>query len=690
MRARCGALIAAALLAACASPAAAAPAPRAALLFLPSAHPLAAMAAHPELSLGLVSPTLGGYKRGQFAIDISQGARISTRAYTRRLPPLRLTVRDSRWAGWSDLVRRARDAPGDVVPGLLASTISRAGGSVSYVGVSGAEDSEALAAADERGVIGQVSAGPAVGFGARAARAWRSSSLLVSRLPGGAAGTAALAQLLRARRPGDLVAVVEAPPARGLRLLAAGMVGPGLRGGELYSGTTRRTGLVAAPDLSATILRALGLRVPNKMQGETISSRVGSAADVRSLEARLNAILPHRDRAVELLAIVFAAVALLLALARGRRGLRVAARLVLLAAIWVPALALLTAALRPSDLAEALIVAFGSLALAALSDLLLPWPAAPLVPAAVSFGAHAIDLALGSHLVGLSLAGPNPKGGSRFFGIGNELEIILALTVLTGAGAALTLAPGGRGARGFATPAEGRSAAPGPRAAGGFAAAAFVGAVVVGAGRLGADVGGVVTFAAGGAAAVVASLPGGPSRRAVALAIVVPVVAVAALVALDYAIGGGAHLTRTLSSSSGPGDLGKVIVRRWRLSVAGLGRGSTPFVFGACLALLAAGIVYRRRLLAGVALERLRPFRAAIVGSFFAVIVGAVANDSGPMIVMIGTVCLALLLGYASSGNPHDAPPGAGLRFQSAHSPGFPLFVHISRGRRKARGGAGE
>jgi hypothetical protein len=671
MRARCGALIAAALLATCASPAAAAPAPRAALLFLPSPHPLAAMGAHPELSLGLVSPTLGGYKRPQLAIDISQGARISTRAYTRRLPRLELTLRDSRWTGWSALVRRARDAPGDVVPGVLASTISRAGGSVSYVGVVGAEDSEALAAADERGVIRRVSLGPANGFGSRAVAVWRSSSLLVARLPAGSAGTTALGELLHARRPGDLVAVVEAPPARGLRLLAAGMTGPGLSGGEVYSATTRRTGLVAATDLSATILHALGLHGPKKMQGETISSRSGSAAGVRSLQARLNAILAHRDQAVEVTAIVFAAMALLLALVRGRAGLRAAARLVLLAAIWLPALALLTAALRPSGLAEALILALGSLALAALCDAFLPWPAAPLVPAALSFGAHAIDLALGSHLVGLSLAGPNPKGGSRFFGIGNELEIILALTVLAGAGAALTLVPGGRAARGFA-------------------AAAFAGAIVVGAGRLGADVGGVVTFAAGGAAAAVASLPGGPSRRSVALAIIVPLVAVGALIGLDFAIGGGAHLTRTLSSSSGPGDLGKVIVRRWRLSVAGLGRGSMPYVFGACVALLAAGLVYRRRLLDRVALERLRPFRAAIVGSFFAVIVGAVVNDSGPMIVIIGTVCLILLVGYARSGNPHDAAPGAGLPFRSARSPGLPLFVHVSRGGRKARGGTGE
>ncbi|HET8673314.1 MAG TPA: hypothetical protein VFL87_06750 [Thermoleophilaceae bacterium] len=534
--------------------------------------------------------------------------------------------------------------------------------------MSGAEHTEALAAGDESGSIGRLSLGSAAGFGARAVGVWRSSSLLVARLPSGAAGTASLGELLRARRPGDLVVVVEAPPPRGLRLLVAGMAGPGLHGGQLYSGTTRRAGLVAAPDLSATILRALGLRVPKKMQGERISSRAGSAAEVRSLEARLNAILPHRDRAVVVIAIVFAAAALLLAV---MRGLRLAARLVLLGAIWVPALALLTAALRPSSLAEALILALGSLALAVLCDALLPWPAAPLVPAVVSFGAHTVDLALGSHLIGLSLAGPNPKGGSRFFGIGNELEIILALTMLAGAGAALSLAPGRRAARGFA-------------------AAAFVGAIVVGAGRLGADVGGVVTFAAGGAAAVVASLPGGPSRRAVVLAVIVPVVAVGVLIGLDYAIGGGAHLTRTLSSSSGPGDLGKVIVRRWRLSVAGLGRGSTPYVFGACLALLAGGLVFRRRLLDRVALERLRPFRAAIVGSFFAVIAGAVANDSGPMIVMIGTVCLVLLVGYARSGNPHDAPPGAGLPFWCARSPGLPLFVHLSRGRRKARGGAGE
>ncbi len=68
------------------------------------------------------------------------------------------------------------------------------------------------------------------------------------------------------------------------------------------------------------------------------------------------------------------------------------------------------------------------------------------MPAAIVFGAHAVDLARGSPLIGASLAGPNPKGGSRFFGIGNELEIMLALEVLFGLGATLTRAAAPLGA----------------------------------------------------------------------------------------------------------------------------------------------------------------------------------------------------------------------------------------------------
>src|SRR5205814_232331 len=181
MRGRCGALIAAAVLAAAASPvAAAAPGPRAAILFVPGP-----VLDQPGLSLGLTSPTLGGYKRPQFALDLSQGARISTRAYTRGLAPLALAVAGGRGqvAGW------------------------------------------------------------------------------------------------------DSVVVVQAPPRKPLTLLYTGAAGPGISGrGVIRSATTRRDGYIAAPDISATVLRTLGIKVPKKMQGERIESRSGQgAAYVRDL-----------------------------------------------------------------------------------------------------------------------------------------------------------------------------------------------------------------------------------------------------------------------------------------------------------------------------------------------------------------------------------------------------------------------
>jgi hypothetical protein len=630
----CGALLAAAALSASvfAPPAGAAPLPRRAMIaFLPTHFAYNVLESEEGMAVGLTSPTLGGYKRPQLAIDISQGARLSTRAYTRKLPPLRRV--GNRVAGWDKVMQRARDAPGDVVPGLLAATV----GGATYVGVRGAEDTESFAAADRSGVIRRVSIGPASNFTERVLRLWRPGSLLVARLPDDDPMT--LDELVFSLRPGDLIVVMEAPPPRGLKLLPTGVAGPGFREGVIRSGTTRRDGLIAAPDISVTVLHALGIKKPKKMQGEVIEWRGGHGVDyVKQLDDRLSAILPHRNDAVKGVAICWGAALLLLVATRRREGLRDGLRIVFLAAMWVPALALLTAALHPSGTGEALILALGSLALGSLTDRLLPWPAAPMLPAAVTFGAHAIDLALGSRLIGLSIAGPNPKGGSRFFGIGNELEIILALTVLVGTGAALTYWP--------------RLSAPRT-----FAVASLVAGVIIGAGRLGADVGGVITLGAGGAAAVVASLPRGPSRRAIALAVIVPVLAVGALLLLDLAIGGGAHLTKTLSNSSGPGDLGKVLVRRWRLSVAGLTHGTTPFSVGIAIALLVYGAVRYRQLLEPVSGEHERPFRAGVIGAFYATVVGALANDSGPMIVLIGTVSLLLTVGYVKSGTRAPARP---------------------------------
>jgi hypothetical protein len=139
------------------------------------------------------------------------------------------------------------------------------------------------------------------------------------------------------------------------------------------------------------------------------------------------------------------------------------------------------------------------------------------------------------------------------------------------------------------------------------------------------------------------------------------VLAVGALIGLDALLGGGAHLTHTLSSSSGPGDLGKVVVRRWRLSLAGLTHGTTPISVGIALVVLVWGALHWRSLLEPLRGESERPLRAAIVGSFFAVVIGAIANDSGPMIVLIGTFSLVLSVGYVKYGTPYRNRPNPGL-----------------------------
>jgi hypothetical protein len=319
---------------------------------------------------------------------------------------------------------------------------------------------------------------------------------------------------------------------------------------------------------------------------------------------------------------------LVLFAARRRAGVRTALRIGFLAALWVPGLALLTAAILPSRTVELLILSLGSLALGALVDRTVPWPLAPAVPAAIVFGAHAIDLARGSPLIGASLAGPNPKGGARFFGIGNELEILLSLEVLFGLGA--ILAAVGERARRW-----------------GFAIGCFVAAAIIGSGRLGADVGGVITLGAGAAGAILASLGRRPTRRALALAAIVPVIGVAALVGLDLLTSGGAHLTRTVVHGGGVGDLLDIVRRRLIISVSGLKRLSTAITCALGIVLFTIGVRRRGELFGPL---RDQPaFMAGIWGAFTATVVGALANDSGPLIFEAGLVLLLLATGYARS-----------------------------------------
>jgi hypothetical protein len=584
-----------------------------------------------DFAIGTTSPTLGGYTKRQMLMDTSQGARIANNAYGRAIGRLDLVPLDgsARLSGWTYNNRRAVNAPGDLIPGLLAQTVEDAHLRVAYSGVIGFEQTEATVAANRMGRVPQVSLGTIGTFASRTLALWARSDMLVARFPPDAAGLEALDKIVAARRPGDLIIAMRAPPGGSQHLLPTGVLGPGFHGKVLTSATTRRVGLVAATDVAPTILRYLGLHVPKQMEGRPITAeRDGNAQTVLEHMARLNVVLGRRGSAIHDWFYVWLALLGLLWFARRRAGARTAVRVALLGAIWLPAVALLTAALEPNRLHEIEILAFGSLGLGIATDALVRWPVAPAVPTAVLLVSHGVDLARGSRLIGASLAGPNPVGGARFFGIGNELEAILGVDLFIGLGAALTLVA--------------RRWAPWV-----FGIAGLLATAVMGSGRLGADVGAVFTVGAGTAAAVLASLGGRPTRRAVVLACLVPIAALAGLIGLDLVTSGGAHLTRTVLHNNGLTDLLDIAKRKEIISVNGLLRWSTAVTVVLGIVSMVLAIRNRDRLFEPLA--EYPAFMAGIWGAFFGTVIGSLTNDSGPVMFEIGFLMLLMATGYARS-----------------------------------------
>jgi uncharacterized protein (TIGR03382 family) len=144
---------------------------------------------------------------------------------------------------------------------------------------------------------------------------------------------------------------------------------------------------------------------------------------------------------------------------------------------------------------------------------------------------------------------------------------------------------------------------------------------------------------------VIASLPEPPSRRVLLLGIAAPVVAIGALILLDVVTGGGAHLTRSVLHAHGSGDLVDVVRRRFQGSFSTLSKPGWAIAFALAVVAVAWLAARRERLLDGLP----RPLRAALIGTWFAVVVGAIANDSGPLILEIGAIFLLLGTGYARS-----------------------------------------
>jgi hypothetical protein len=177
-----------------------------------------------------------------------------------------------------------------------------------------------------------------------------------------------------------------------------------------------------------------------------------------------------------------------------------------------------------------------------------------------------------------------------------------------------------------------------------FGLAMLVLAAVVGAGRLGADVGGVITIGAGGAAAVLLALPGRLTRLRLALACAVPLLAVLGLAAIDLVTGGDSHFVATVLGAEDSGALLDVLERRTELAVNSFRRGLMPLATLAAVAAVVVGFRRREALLEHV---RDRPaWAAALGGGTIGGIVGSLANDSGPVLLVIGVAALSAAAVY--------------------------------------------
>jgi hypothetical protein len=600
--------------------------PSALLLFVPAGE--AQLASVGGLSVGIMSATQGQYTTAQLLLDITQGARVASSAYATANPPaLSLSTSGSEGVidGWQGARRRAEAAPQLLAPGLLAASLPRGAG---YAGIAGSDDVDGAVAADRAGRVAAVSLGPASTLLARVAALQTSRTLVVADLPGGGEGLADLRALVAGRAQGELVVVVQrVPDARGGELLwaaVAGLAGAGAR--ELTSQSTNQRGLIVSVDVAPTILEHLDAAIPADMRGEPIHSDGAlHSASLRALMSRLRVIGGRRLKALAWL--VVACALLVLAAAPRPRARAWAMRTCALGVLWAPIAVLIPAALEPSAAVEYATIALSCLLLGALTDLALPWPRAPLAPAVAAVVVLTVDALAGTQLLMRSLLGPDPILGARFYGIGNELKSGLAVLVLAAVAAALYPAARNRAA------------------AAAMLGAGVVLAVVEGSARIGAGVGGVILVCAALAVATVMLAPGAVTRRRALFVLISPVIGLVALAAIDLATAHGTgHFTGSVLHARSAGDIRDIIVRRYKAAWDELKNHAMPAATALALVCAALGVRERERLLAPVRGDP--AWLAAFAGGLTAGVVGALAEDSGPELLVVAVFTLGCVATY--------------------------------------------
>ena len=605
---------------------------------LPSSVDMRDLAGVRGMALGQLSAEIGDEPPEQVLLDITQGSRVNEALYDGELPaqvPFGTQVPE-----WARIVERAGGAPADLIPGLLASRLLDAGVPVQ---AEPKMNPVALIAADRSGAVRR-SARPGCSY-QRRCRGLVVLSANIHKLKGLAYG---LPEFRGSPTEGiqgnDLLIAITMPDSDGSS--AIGIAAPGyyhdLRADwtqALVSDSTRTDGYVLSTDIAPTVLTRFGVSIPDEIDGEPI--RPGAADSRPSVVQRADRLAAIPDRRGTVVVLCLLGWILVAALLR-REWRKQAAAWVALAFAYMPLLLLAGAAARPSAVGEAALVLFGAGVLAIATLRLARGWLALATACAITVGAYAVDMFTGSDLTRLSLLGPNPLYGVRFYGIGNELEALLAVMVPVGTGAALTW--------------RWRSGAP---VTDGQATAIFLGAAVVGAaifatGRFGADVGAAIVLPVGGAVAA-ATLPRAEigerslsTGRRVALSLVAaPLVGLAALALIDLISGANAHLTRSVLDAGGAGDLADVAQRRLRLSANDFAQAAGNPLFWALVAGLTAATLQWRRIDAWLRAAPLA--RAGFFGACAALAVGVLVNDSGATFLVLGSCALGASVAYAWS-----------------------------------------
>ena len=444
----------------------------------------------------------------------------------------------------------------------------------------------------DRGAVGLL----VPGAGSTVTRAGALSSLVrgrvVSSLLGGEATGHALIEL--SQRPAAITIYVTLPPAgrhRNATRYPIAVVGGGYRG-LLASRSTRIDGLVSIADIAPSVVAL--------EQGRRPSIRSRASQDAPAALVRLDARLRHAHDARTMAIVVLVASVLTLA---GLALLLRSASLSRAALLAIPAMLAVSFALSAVRidglLPVALLLSVGTVGLSVLGGrsprALLPLLLAFLVAAVAA-------LALWPAVGALSVIGPHPDGGGRYFGVTNEVETLLLAPILA-VGALV-------GTRRLPL-------------------VAAVALLVVGWSRTGADGGGVLVVIAALAAlwSFRADMRWTPGRIAAG--------AVAAIglglfvVGVDVVSGGSSHVTDSLGK--GPWSVAGEIGHRLHVSWAGV-TATTQATVAAILLLVA---------LVGLALIRERS--DAVDALLVALAVSLLVNDSPTDVIAYGALVGAAL-----------------------------------------------